>query len=169
MKKIILSTFILLYSICNTFAQSSETITTFSIPAETPGTNRVYAELLGYGTNVLGLNKNVTVSVDLGQFQSMFKPYTLLDENGKTIKFNSMVAAMNYMGERGWKFVQAYVITESPKNHVYHWLMYKDVVNSSEIYDGLRVSNTESDPKHQNKTEKPKKVKDKEKDDIYCD
>lgn len=101
---------------------------------------RVYAELLGTGTNFLNLNKNVKVSVDLGQFQSATKAYTLLDENGKDIKFNSMVAAMNYMGERGWKFIQAYVVTVSNQN-VLHWLLYKDVTDPSQIKEGLNVKN----------------------------
>ena len=107
--------------------------------AEEP-TQRVYAELLGTGTNFLNLNKNVKVSVDLGQFQSATKAYTLLDENGKDIKFNSMVAAMNYMGERGWKFVQAYVVTVSNQN-VLHWLLYKDVTDTAQIKEGLNVKN----------------------------
>lgn len=107
--------------------------------AEEP-TQRVYAELLGTGTNFLNLNKNVKVSVDLGQFQSATKAYTLLDENGKDIKFNSMVAAMNYMGERGWKFVQAYVVTVSNQN-VLHWLLYKDVTDPAQIKEGLNVKN----------------------------
>lgn len=103
-------------------------------------TQRVYAELLGTGTNFLNLNKNVKVSVDLGQFQSATKAYTLLDENGKDIKFNSMVAAMNYMGERGWKFIQAYVVTVSNQN-VLHWLLYKDVTDPAQIKEGLNVKN----------------------------
>ena len=107
--------------------------------AEEP-TQRVYAELLGTGTNFLNLNKNVKVSVDLGQFQSATKAYTLLDENGKDIKFNSMVAAMNYIGERGWKFVQAYVVTVSNQN-VLHWLLYKDVTDPAQIKEGLNVKN----------------------------
>ena len=107
--------------------------------AEEP-TQRVYAELLGTGTNFLNLNKNVKVSVDLGQFQSATKAYTLLDENEKDIKFNSMVAAMNYMGERGWKFVQAYVVTVSNQN-VLHWLLYKDVTDPAQIKEGLNVKN----------------------------
>lgn len=101
---------------------------------------RVYAELLGTGTNFLNLNKNVKVSVDLGQFQSATKAYTLLDENGKDIKFNSMVAAMNYMGERGWKFIQAYVVTVSNQN-VLHWLLYKDITDPTQIKEGLNVKN----------------------------
>lgn len=107
--------------------------------AEEP-TQRVYAELLGTGTNFLNLNKNVKVSVDLGQFQSATKAYTLLDENGKDIKFNSMVAAMNYMGERGWKFIQAYVVTVSNQN-VLHWLLYKDITDPAQIKEGLNVKN----------------------------
>lgn len=51
--------------------------------AEEP-TRHVYAELLSTGTNVLNLNKNVIVTVDLGQFQSATKAYTLLDEKAKT-------------------------------------------------------------------------------------
>ena len=101
---------------------------------------RVYAELLGTGTNFLNLNKNVKVSVDLGQFQSATKAYTLLDDNGKDIKFNSMVAAMNYMGERGWKFIQAYVVTVSNQN-VLHWVLYKDVTDPAQIKEGLNVKN----------------------------
>ncbi len=107
--------------------------------AEEP-TQRVYAELLGTGTNFLNFNKNVKVSVDLGQFQSATKAYTLLDENGKDIKFNSMVAAMNYMGERGWKFIQAYVVTVSNQN-VLHWLLYKDITDPIQIKEGLNVKN----------------------------
>lgn len=101
---------------------------------------RVYAELLGTGTNLLGLNKNVKVTVDMGQPQSSFKGYTLQDDNNKDIKFNSMVAAMNYMGQRGWVFVQTYTISHG-KDLVYHWLMYKDVNDSSEIMEGLNVKN----------------------------
>lgn len=105
-------------------------------------TQRVYAELLGTGTNFLNLNKNVKVTVDLGQFQSATKAYTLLDENGKDIKFNSMVDAMNYTGERGWKFIQAYVVTVSNQN-VLHWLLYKDITNPAQMMEGLNVKNME--------------------------
>lgn len=129
MRKIILAIFmsVMMLSISTT-ASAEET------------THRVYAELLGTGTNFLNLNKNVKVSVDLGQFQSATKAYTLLDENGKDIKFNSMVAAMNYMGERGWKFIQAYVVTVSNQN-VLHWLLYKDVTDPAQITEGLNVKN----------------------------
>ncbi len=129
MRKIILAIFMSVMMLSISITASAE---------ET--TQRVYAELLGTGTNFLNLNKNVKVSVDLGQFQSATKAYTLLDENGKDIKFNSMVAAMNYMGERGWKFIQAYVVTVSNQN-VLHWLLYKDVTDPAQIKEGLNVKN----------------------------
>lgn len=101
---------------------------------------RVYAELLGRATNLLGLNSNCIVDLDMGQFQSVFKFYTIQDDNGKDVKFHSMVDAMNYMGERGWKFVQAYVISHG-KQLVYHWLMYKDIVDDSELFEGINLKN----------------------------
>lgn len=115
---------------------------TQKLSAQEPEKIRVYAELLGTSTNFLGLNKNVKVTVDIGQYQSSFGAYTLQDENDKDIKFNSMVAAMNYMGQRGWKFIQAYAITIDKKN-VYHWLLYKDVKDTSEIMEGLNVKGIE--------------------------
>ncbi len=104
--------------------------------------NRVYAELLGDYTNFFGLNKNVNVMVDLGQYQSTWHYYKLMDDNGKNIKFNSMVDAMNYMGERGWILVQTYVI-----DNVSHWVMYKDITDKSQITDGLYIRHYVEPPK----------------------
>ena len=59
------------------------------------GKKRVYCELVGTG-NLLG-NK-MKVSVDFGQRVTWLSDQQLVDENGKKIKFNSMVDAMNYMG-----------------------------------------------------------------------
>jgi hypothetical protein len=163
MRKLLLSLMIC-FSCAVLYAQ--EVVTTINLPAETPNTFRVYAELLGRGTNLLDLNKNVIVQVDLGQFQSAFKYYNIVDEEGKNIKFNSMVAAMNYMGERGWKFVQAYIITVYQQN-VYHWLLYKDVTDISQIYDRLMISNTDSAPEKPKKGGKDKPKKARDLDGIY--
>lgn len=142
MKKLLFTAFVMLISCISVSAQTAESVTAISIPPEAPGTHRVYAELVGTGTNFLNANKNVKVQLDLGQYQSAFKNYNLQDENNKDIKFNSMVGAMNYMGERGWKFIQAYVVTHSNQN-VYHWLMYKDLAPGENIMDGLNVKNTD--------------------------
>ena len=58
-----------------------------------------------------------------------------LDENGEKLVFNSMVDAMNFMGELGWEFQDAYVITVG-QQHVYHWLLAKYISDES-INEGL--------------------------------
>lgn len=141
MKKALISLCFLCVCALSSFAQD-EVVSSISVPEQENGTNRVYAELVGTATNFLGANKNVKVALDLGQYQSAFKNYTIQDENNKDIKFNSMVAAMNFMGERGWKFIQAYIITHGNQN-VYHWLMYKDLKQGQDIMEGLNVKNTD--------------------------
>lgn len=44
----------------------------------------------------------------------------------KSKTFNSMVDGMNYMGQNGWEFVQAYVVTTGSQN-VYRWLLKKNL------------------------------------------
>lgn len=63
----------------------------------------------------------------------------MVDSNGKKIVFNSMVDGMNYMGKFGWKFAQAYAMTTGTtgQHFLYHWLLYKDIVEESEIVEGL--------------------------------
>lgn len=81
----------------------------------------LYCQLVGKGKF---MSNKVTVIVDFGQINRLWSDQRLRDENGKVITFNSMVDAMNWMGVRGWEFVQAYVITVGSQN-VYHWLLKK--------------------------------------------
>ena len=99
---------------------------------------KVYAELLGQQKGLF--SKKVKVSVDFGQNVSFWKQgdMILVDEEGKEIIFNSMVDAMNFMGQNGWEFVQAYVVTEGNQN-VYHWLMTKEVNSDDDIKAGFNV------------------------------
>jgi hypothetical protein len=87
--------------------------------AQTDSTKTIYCELVG--TQLFG---KVTVVVDMGQktgFLRMNVSY-IVDENGKQKRFNSMVDAMNFMGDIGWDFAQAYVVSDG-STHVYHWLL----------------------------------------------
>jgi len=76
----------------------------------------VYCELLGKGTLFSG---KVKVSVDYGNEVTYLK-----DTEGKKLKFESMIGAMNYMAENGWTYVNSYVVTIGDAN-VYHYLMRK--------------------------------------------
>lgn len=79
-----------------------------------------YAQLVGMQKF---LSTKVVVSIDFGQQRSFFSSNAITDpKTGKPVEFNSMVDAMNFMGEMGWEFVQAYVVTVSNQS-VYHWLL----------------------------------------------
>ena len=119
------------------YAQDTDS-TTISEDGET---HAVYAELLGWNTNVLGIGKKAKVEVDFGEESWGWRGNDgrdlLVDENGKQIKFNSMVDAINYMGERGWKFEASYVVTVAGQN-VIHWLMSKQIRQGESARDGIR-------------------------------
>lgn len=110
---IILFTFSLL--LANTICYSQKT--------DTAGNNKyVYCELVGI-QKLFSLK--ITVSVDYGEELKWFKDTRIKDEEtGKVQTFNTMVDALNYMGENGWEFVQAYTVTIGNQS-VYHWLLKK--------------------------------------------
>lgn len=80
------------------------------------------------------LSQKVIVQIDYGQEMKFFSRNNfMLDPlTGKPISFNSMVDALNYMGQDGWEFVQAYAVTVGNSN-VYHWLLKKPE-NNDEFY-----------------------------------
>lgn len=86
---------------------------------------RAYCEIVGTG-NFTGTK--VKIEIDFGQAKYFWTGSTdkfLIDKSGKEIKFNSMVDALNYMSQFGWRFEQAYVVTEDSsvsKQNVYHYL-----------------------------------------------
>lgn len=96
-------------------------------------THTAYCELVG----TLKLNAKVKVAIDYGQ-NARWRNNTMVDENGQALEFNSMVDAMNYMGELGWKFVQAYVVTIGNSN-VYHWLLQKELSPEEAINAGIKI------------------------------
>lgn len=149
----------------------------FSMSAMAQESYKVFCELLGTGK--LFSNK-VTVTVDFGQETSFWLGASnqyLVDDNGKAIKFNSMVDAMNYMGKRGWEFEQAYVVTIGNQN-VYHWLLSKEVTQDEAINDGFNTRQAfkekqKSEEVQEEISEPSKNVKSKKKrsrvirDDVY--
>ena len=81
-----------------------------------------YCQIVGTGRL---LSNKVTVELDFGQFRSIWNDNRLKDPaTGERIVFNGMIDALNYMGNLGWEFVQAYAITLGNQN-VYHYLLKK--------------------------------------------
>ena len=67
-----------------------------------------------------------------------------MDENGRSIEFNSMLDAANYMAERGWVFKQAYIVQNFTNGDsgtpAYHWIMGKMITDPAQITEGLRTA-----------------------------
>lgn len=68
------------------------------------------------------LSNEVDIRIDYGQDSSLFEDTRIRDKNGKTIIFNSVMDALNYMESIGWEYVNAYAITVGNQN-VYHYLL----------------------------------------------
>ena len=93
----------------------------------------VYCSVKGY--NFWGVGK-VKVQLDLGNKTSSFE--SLLDENGKQIKFNTMMEVINYMAKRGWELDQVCFFTEGmSKTNVANYILKKYIKDDSEIRDGI--------------------------------
>lgn len=116
--KIFITQLILFVSILNSISCFGQ------VTSDTTNASKfVYCELVGAQKL---FSTKVTVSVDYGEERTFFKDTRMRDEQtGKIQSFNSMVDALNYMGQSGWEFVQAYIVSNGQQN-VYHWLLKKE-------------------------------------------
>lgn len=97
------------------------------------GKRPVYCDMMAY--NFWGIGK-VRIMLDMGDRKRGQEFETIMDPDGKQKKFNTMMEALNYMGERGWRVVQTYFITEM-KSSVIHYLLEKWISDESERKEGL--------------------------------
>ena len=70
-------------------------------------------------------SNKVTIAVDFGEERGLFKDIRVRDEEGKVVKFNSLVDALNYMGSQNWKFINAFPISNGSQN-IYHFFFKKE-------------------------------------------
>ena len=105
-----------------------------------PAAKRVYAQL---SCEEQLFSTKVKVSIDFGQSTSWLSSMSesrLVDKDGKEIKFNSMIDALNYLTQFGWRFAQAYVVPKGSGGDVgvtTYWILYKDVDNYNQITEGF--------------------------------
>ena len=109
-----------------------------------PAAKRVYAQLSCEGQL---FSSKVKVSIDFGQSTSWLTSMSesrLVDRDGKEIKFNSMIDALNYLTQFGWRFAQAYVVPTGSGGRdsmtvggTTYWILYKDVDDYSQITEGF--------------------------------
>ena len=95
----------------------------------------VYCDLKAY--NFWGVGK-VKVMLDMGAVSNGGGSFeSLYDEDGKQIKFNTVMAAVNYMAKKGWILDKTYYVTEGAGRAVLHYVLVKRVKNDDEIRAGL--------------------------------
>lgn len=72
------------------------------------------------------LSTKVTIAVDYGEQRSVWKDNRLKNEEGKLVKFNTEIDALNYLGKQGWKLVNAYPLSVPNSTPVYHYVFRKE-------------------------------------------
>lgn len=122
------------------FAGMISGVSAFAQTNEQP--HKVYCEIISTSRGMF--SNKTSVELDFGQYASWWSAdRNLVDENGKTIDFNSILDAVNYMAARGWVFEQMYVVQTFSKGDsetpAYHWIMSKEVTDSSQIMEGLQT------------------------------
>lgn len=109
----------------------SATIAVAQEPSQEPYT--AYASIQGHSP----------CYVDYGQ--SNLRKNWIVDDDGNTIYFRSIVGALNYMSERGWKLVQPHTsvqsnILEAEKiESKTIWLLSKEVTSREEIAENINT------------------------------
>lgn len=79
----------------------------------------------------------VKITIDYGQstqfnfWGSQDKQMKLVDKDGKTLKFNSVIDACNYVASLGWTLVSAFPMKDDKQGDAYHYV-FKKVLNKGE-------------------------------------
>lgn len=107
-------------------------------------TKTYYCEIKGAEKE---LSSGLNIVFDLGTgpvygvWSNLKDNQKMVDQDGKEIKFNSMVDAGNYMSSKGWKFLQAYSSTYS-RDCIIHWIFTKEAATIEEAMQGIETKET---------------------------
>lgn len=102
--------------------------------AQTP--YKTYCNLIGDENSL----KKGIVSVRIDYGQEDLKDNKFVDENGKEIKFRTMVSAMNFMSKLGWQLEQVYNrIDQVDGSPIIIWVLSKKITSEEEITKGFQT------------------------------
>jgi len=76
------------------------------------------------------LSNKVTIDIDFGEEKSFWRDNRLKTYEGKLRKFNTIIDALNFMGKDGWKFINAYPVTNNNSVAIYHFAFKKEFMIS---------------------------------------
>jgi hypothetical protein len=107
--------------------------------APTISAKKYYCEIKGIEKE---LSSGLKIIFDFGDKNSytvwgdLSSKLKFVDEEGKEIKFNSMVDAANYMTDKGWTFQQAYSSSYGG-SPVIHWIFYREANSFEEAKESI--------------------------------
>lgn len=115
--------------------------------AQTP--YKTYCNLIGDENSL----KKGVVSVRIDYGQDDLKDNKFVDENGKEIKFHTMVSAMNFMSKLGWQLEQVYNrIDQVDGSPMIIWVLSKEITSEEEITKGFQTKRMyDASQAHKNK------------------
>ena len=104
------------------------------------GMRKFYCEVKCYEKGMKSNSKIVfefgeTVSQDVWDYSN--GKVDFVDKRGTSLKFKSMIDAVNYLSERGWVLDQAYSSPYESKKCVKHWILYKEAKGYDDMKAGL--------------------------------
>lgn len=79
------------------------------------------------------LSNKVTIDIDFGEQKSFWRDERLKTYDGKLKKFNTIIDALNFMGNEGWVFINAYPVTMGT-TAIYHFA-FKKLVFRTELQE----------------------------------
>jgi hypothetical protein len=101
----------------------------------------VYCEMIGSGSFT---GKSIKISFDFGSQGFYYKASDdnqIVNEKGKVISFSSMIAALNYMAERGWELHTAYSASVKGQGgaETYRYILTKNIGPNESIMEGIKL------------------------------
>lgn len=57
----------------------------------------------------------------------------MVDDDGKTIKFNSLMDACNHLASMGWTLLNAYAMVDNKQGSAYHYVFKKTIKKGEQV------------------------------------
>lgn len=116
MRKLLFSTAVFLMADISANSQTVNDVPLKEIDVE-------YVRIIG---TPRALSNKPNVDFDFGQKNKYFsgtKDTRIKDAEGKDLKFNSMIDALNYLGQYGYELVQAYAVGTTEDNKAEYYIL----------------------------------------------
>ena len=131
----------------------------------------VYCEMVG---TAAFSGSSIKISFDFGSQGYYYRASSdnqMVDDNGKIMPFSSMIDALNFMADRGWKLHTAFSAAVKGQGgaETYRYILFKEIGNGESIMDGIRLLGEYKQERKEEKEQKQAAEEEKKGtwDDVY--